>query len=201
MAVAVVDRMGVTHRLCFSDRFAGPHTPGTSERKAWTAVSFRADTLLAGGANTRPESPQSGARHHRQRAHDRGRPPGARVRIHRCRDRHLGRAHAATRITLAPRPASTPSTAKLELRWLADCRRLSAISGPDYHVALAAPARPVRATPVCTGLWLAAISSGLLPVVSFDRSRLVFRQPAKRTPLLTQARNALLVRIVRIQQR
>ena len=61
VAVAVVDRMGVT-QVMLRDRYAGPHTPGTSERKAWTAVSFRADTLaLADG--TKPDSPQSGARH------------------------------------------------------------------------------------------------------------------------------------------
>ena len=61
VAVAVVDRMGVT-QVMLRDRFAGPHTPDTSERKAWTAISFRADTLtLADGTN--PDSPQSGARH------------------------------------------------------------------------------------------------------------------------------------------
>lgn len=60
VAVAVVDRMGVT-QVVLRDRFAGPHTPDTAVRKAWTAVSFRADTLgLA--ADTAPDSPQSGAR-------------------------------------------------------------------------------------------------------------------------------------------
>ena len=60
VAVAVVDRMGVT-QVVLRDRFAGPHTPDTAARKAWTAVSFRADTLgLA--ENTAPDSPQSGAR-------------------------------------------------------------------------------------------------------------------------------------------
>jgi uncharacterized protein GlcG (DUF336 family) len=61
VAVAVVDRMGVT-QVMLRDRYAGPHTPGTSERKAWTAVSFRADTLVLADS-TSPNSPQSGARH------------------------------------------------------------------------------------------------------------------------------------------
>lgn len=44
IAVSVTDRFGVlqvTHR----DQLAGPHTPDTSYRKAWTAVSFRTETL------------------------------------------------------------------------------------------------------------------------------------------------------------
>lgn len=60
VAVAVVDRMGVP-QVMLRDRFAGPHTPDTSIRKAWTAVSFREDTLLM-AESTGPESPQSGAR-------------------------------------------------------------------------------------------------------------------------------------------
>ena len=60
VAVAVVDRMGVT-QVILRDRFAGPHTPDTAVRKAWTAVSFRADTLSLAG-NTSPDSVQSGAR-------------------------------------------------------------------------------------------------------------------------------------------
>lgn len=60
VAVVVVDRMGVPQAM-IRDRFAGPHTPDTAYRKAWTAVSFRGDTLgLA--ANTTPGTPQSGAR-------------------------------------------------------------------------------------------------------------------------------------------
>jgi uncharacterized protein GlcG (DUF336 family) len=43
VAVAVVDRSGVTQVL-IRDRFAGPHTPETARRKAWTVVSFRSDT-------------------------------------------------------------------------------------------------------------------------------------------------------------
>jgi uncharacterized protein GlcG (DUF336 family) len=60
VAVAVVDRMGVT-QVVLRDRFAGPHTPDTAIGKAWTAVSFRADTLSLAG-NTAPDSVQSGAR-------------------------------------------------------------------------------------------------------------------------------------------
>jgi uncharacterized protein GlcG (DUF336 family) len=60
VAVAVVDRMGVP-QVMLRDRFAGPHTPDTAQRKAWTAVSFRADTLTLAG-NTQAGSGQSGAR-------------------------------------------------------------------------------------------------------------------------------------------
>lgn len=44
VAVAVVDRSGVLQVL-LRDRYAGPHTISTARRKAWTAVSFRTDTL------------------------------------------------------------------------------------------------------------------------------------------------------------
>lgn len=43
VAVAVVDRSGI-EQVTLRDRFAGPHTPETAQRKAWTAVSFRTDT-------------------------------------------------------------------------------------------------------------------------------------------------------------
>ncbi len=59
VAVAVVDRSGVVQALV-RDRFAGPHTPEAARRKAWTAVSFRNDTLgLA--AFTKPGSEAYGA--------------------------------------------------------------------------------------------------------------------------------------------
>lgn len=44
VAVSVVDRGG-SLQVGLRDRFAGPHTPDTSYRKAWTAISFRTDTL------------------------------------------------------------------------------------------------------------------------------------------------------------
>ncbi|TQV78602.1 GlcG/HbpS family heme-binding protein [Denitrobaculum tricleocarpae] len=44
IAVSVVDRGG-NLQATIRDQFAGPHTPDTSYRKAWTAVSFRTDTL------------------------------------------------------------------------------------------------------------------------------------------------------------
>lgn len=43
VAVAVVDRGGVL-QVMLRDRFAGPHTPDTARRKAWTANSFRTNT-------------------------------------------------------------------------------------------------------------------------------------------------------------
>jgi len=60
VAVAVVDRFG-NQQVALRDRFAGPHTPETARRKAWTAVSFRTNTvemekLTAAG------QPQSGVR-------------------------------------------------------------------------------------------------------------------------------------------
>ena len=44
VTVAVVDRFGVIQVL-LRDRYAGAHTPSTATRKAWTAVSFRTDTV------------------------------------------------------------------------------------------------------------------------------------------------------------
>ena len=59
-AVAVVDRGGNLQAL-IRDRFAGPHTPVTAERKAYTALSFKANTTdLA--ASTQPGMASSGTR-------------------------------------------------------------------------------------------------------------------------------------------
>ena len=60
VAVSVVDRSG-NPLVMLRDRFAGPHTPDTATRKAWTAVTFRTDTtgLLA---ITKPGMPQEGVR-------------------------------------------------------------------------------------------------------------------------------------------
>ncbi len=60
IAVAVVDRAGVPQVL-IRDRYAGPHTADTATRKAFTAVSFRADTLAL-AAETAVGSGQSGVR-------------------------------------------------------------------------------------------------------------------------------------------
>jgi uncharacterized protein GlcG (DUF336 family) len=60
VAVAVVDRFGVLQVL-LRDRFAGPHTPETARRKAWTAVSFRSDTQSL-VTLTSSDSPQAAAR-------------------------------------------------------------------------------------------------------------------------------------------
>ncbi len=60
VAVAVVDRGGNT-QVMLRDRFAGPHTPATAQRKAWTAVSFRTNTTELAGA-TQSGQPQSGMR-------------------------------------------------------------------------------------------------------------------------------------------
>lgn len=60
VAVAVVDRSGVL-QVALRDRFAGPHTPDTARRKAWTAVSFRTDTSTMAD-ETQAGKPASGAR-------------------------------------------------------------------------------------------------------------------------------------------
>ena len=60
VAVAVTDRSGIPQAF-LRDRFAGPHTVGVAINKAWTAVSFRTDTLSFGNATADPE--HAGARH------------------------------------------------------------------------------------------------------------------------------------------
>jgi len=60
VAVAVVDRAG-TPQVMLRDRYAGAHTPGTATRKAWTATSFRANTLSL-AEETQAGKPQSGVR-------------------------------------------------------------------------------------------------------------------------------------------
>lgn len=60
VAVAVVDRFGNVQVL-LRDRFAGPHTPDTARRKAWTSVTFRAPTGELASL-TAPGMPQSAAR-------------------------------------------------------------------------------------------------------------------------------------------
>lgn len=60
VGVAVVDRSGVT-QVFLRDRFAGPHVEETAVRKAWTAVSFRTDTLTL-DTQTQPGSISAGIR-------------------------------------------------------------------------------------------------------------------------------------------
>jgi uncharacterized protein GlcG (DUF336 family) len=60
ISVVVVDRFGVAQVL-IRDRFAGPHTPSTARRKAWTAVSFRTNTVELNEVTEANEF--SGARH------------------------------------------------------------------------------------------------------------------------------------------
>jgi uncharacterized protein GlcG (DUF336 family) len=61
VAVAVVDRGGTTQVL-LRDRFAGPHTIDVATNKAWTALTFRQDTLSIGQAS-RPDGPAAPVRH------------------------------------------------------------------------------------------------------------------------------------------
>ena len=60
VAVAVTDRSGVAQVL-LRDRFAGPHTVTVAIDKAWTAVSFRQDTLSFARATADPA--HAGPRH------------------------------------------------------------------------------------------------------------------------------------------
>ncbi len=60
-AVAVVDRGG-SMLVMLRDRFAGPHTPETARRKAWTALSFRTNTVEM-AENTQAGKEPSGVRH------------------------------------------------------------------------------------------------------------------------------------------
>ena len=60
IAVAVVDRFGVT-QVVLRDRFAGAHTVPTATSKAWTAVTFRANTSELAGIS-QPGMPQAGIR-------------------------------------------------------------------------------------------------------------------------------------------
>ena len=60
-AVAVVDRGG-NMQVMIRDRFAGPHTPETARRKAWTALSFRTNTTDM-AENSQAGKEPSGVRH------------------------------------------------------------------------------------------------------------------------------------------
>lgn len=60
VAVAVTDRSGVT-QVILRDQLAGSHTPETARRKAWTAASFRTDTVTM-MEETQATKTQSGVR-------------------------------------------------------------------------------------------------------------------------------------------
>ena len=60
VGVTVVDRFGLP-QVFLRDRFAGAHVIETSQRKAWTAVSFRADTTDL-DQTTQPGSISAGIR-------------------------------------------------------------------------------------------------------------------------------------------
>lgn len=60
VAVTVTDRGGAP-LVMLRDRLAGLHTPETATRKAYTALSFKMDTLAFAKA-TRPEGDMSGIR-------------------------------------------------------------------------------------------------------------------------------------------
>lgn len=60
VAVAVTDRAGVP-LVMLRDRHAGPHTPATATGKAWTALTFKLDTLAFARA-TLPGEASSGIR-------------------------------------------------------------------------------------------------------------------------------------------
>ncbi len=55
IAVSVTDRFGVL-QVTLRDQLAGPHTPDTAFRKAWTAVSFRTDTHELGKLTEKGEA-------------------------------------------------------------------------------------------------------------------------------------------------
>jgi uncharacterized protein GlcG (DUF336 family) len=61
VAVAVTDRGGVP-LVMLRDRLAGPHTPETAANKAYTAVTFKMDTLAFARA-TQGNEPSAGIRH------------------------------------------------------------------------------------------------------------------------------------------
>ena len=60
VGVSVVDRFG-NEQVFIRDRYAGTHVRETAHRKAWTAVSFRTDTLALGEL-TQPGSLMFGIR-------------------------------------------------------------------------------------------------------------------------------------------
>ena len=60
VGVTVIDRFGIP-QVFLRDRFAGPHVYDVSRAKAWTAVTFRAETSVV-DASTQPGSVSAGIR-------------------------------------------------------------------------------------------------------------------------------------------
>jgi uncharacterized protein GlcG (DUF336 family) len=60
VSVAVTDRAGIA-LVMLRDRHAGPHSPSTATNKAWTALSFKTDTLTLARI-TQAGQPMSGLR-------------------------------------------------------------------------------------------------------------------------------------------
>jgi uncharacterized protein GlcG (DUF336 family) len=60
VSVALVDKSGIV-QVVLRDRLAGSHTPDTATGKAWTAVSFRANTSEL-VEPTQPDKPSAGIR-------------------------------------------------------------------------------------------------------------------------------------------
>jgi uncharacterized protein GlcG (DUF336 family) len=61
VAVAMVDRSGIT-QVFLRDRVAGPHTVEIAVNKAWTAASFRQDTMAL-NQSSQPGQPAAPIRH------------------------------------------------------------------------------------------------------------------------------------------
>ncbi len=90
VAVAVVDRSGVAQAM-LRDRFAGPHTVSTAINKAYSAISFRIDTLEL-AKQTQSGLPSSGVRRDSEcRCRRRWRVDSGGRHNARC-DRRIGRA-------------------------------------------------------------------------------------------------------------
>ncbi|NNU79245.1 heme-binding protein [Halovulum dunhuangense] len=109
VGVAVVDRMGVP-QIFLRDRFAGAHVHETAMRKAWTAASFRTDTVTL-DQNTRPETVSGGIRHISQAL-----PLGGGVPVESAE----GSIVAAIGISGAPTPEADDACARAGIEAIAD---------------------------------------------------------------------------------
>jgi uncharacterized protein GlcG (DUF336 family) len=108
VAVTVVDRSGVT-QVVLRDRLAGAHTIEMSQRKAWTAISFRTSTSDI-ERESRPGAPSAGIRHLSQVAAVAG---GVPIEAG-------GSTFGAIGISGAPTPAMDDACAKAGIKAIAD---------------------------------------------------------------------------------